>query len=81
MNITKDELIKSLNEDICPEKAHIEAITKDELIKALNEIIDKQKNKDICPEMSHIEADSLLLDFINDNKVTELYESIEKRYC
>ncbi len=56
-----------------------------ELIKALNEIRNRQiiredaERPPRCDD-DHEEADQLLLMFINDHKVSEAFESIEKWY-
>ncbi|MEK6884191.1 MAG: hypothetical protein AABY22_31465 [Nanoarchaeota archaeon] len=57
-----------------------------ELIKALNEIRNRQIRREDaerphrCYDDDHEEADQLLLKFINDHKVSEAFESIEKWY-
>ncbi|MFA5385737.1 MAG: hypothetical protein WC364_13970 [Eubacteriales bacterium] len=51
-------------------------MTKDELLKKLTEC---QSNGD--PEVAHDEADKALLEYINDKKITEAYEKIERWYA
>ena len=47
------------------------------LLMQLEALIEKSKTD---AEDAHIEADDLLLEFINDEKVSELYGKIEKWY-
>lgn len=47
------------------------------LLAQLESLIEKSKTD---AEDAHIEADDLLLEFINDEKVSELYGKIEKWY-
>lgn len=51
-------------------------MTKEELIKKLKE----ECNTD-DPEMDHIKADRLLLEFIDDELVTEAFKNIEMWYA
>lgn len=51
-------------------------ITKEELIKKL-----KKLAEDWDHEMAHIEADNLLLLYINDEEIKNVYESIERWYA
>lgn len=53
-------------------------MTLEELKEKLKAIIDRQSNRDT--ERDHIEADGLLLEYINDEEVTRLFEEIEKWY-
>lgn len=52
-------------------------LTKDELIDRLKEIGSRQGD----PESDHSNADSLLLDYINSQEVTDAFEAIEKWYA
>lgn len=47
------------------------------------ELIEKLKilQKKVDKEVAHIEADSLLLQYINDEDVTEAFEDINKWYA
>ena len=51
-------------------------MTIDELIVKLEELINCDD-----PEAAHMEADELLLEYINDKKVTEAFNSIRKWYA
>ncbi len=53
-------------------------MTREELLEGLQRIIDSQ---DWDKEVSHIEADGLLMEFINDDAVYNLYNKIEKWYA
>lgn len=55
-------------------------MTKQELIEALKEIKESQ-NKFIDQECDHIKADELLLQYINDENITRIFESIDKWYA
>ena len=56
-------------------------MTKDELIHGLLEIVRRQLDRNVrAPETDHGAADRLLLDFIEDQRVTEVYDSITKWY-
>lgn len=48
----------------------------------LREELDKLYNGGVHdPEVAHAQADTLLLDYINDKEVTELYDQIQKWYA
>ncbi len=49
----------------------------EELIKELKRIKDEYEHDQEC---AHIEADQLLLKYINNEEVTEIFDSIEKWY-
>ncbi len=50
------------------------------LVIGLQEIIDKQKGgSDV--ENDHADADDLLLAYINDKEISEMYEAIDKWYA
>ena len=50
----------------------------DELLNRLKELVaESQRN----PETAHPKADELLVAFINDTRVTELFNAIEKWYA
>lgn len=54
-----------------------------ELLKSkLRDIVRRQENEDpdSDPEIDHATADELLLEYINDSEVSELFESIHKWY-
>ena len=54
-----------------------------ELLKSkLRDIVRRQENEDpdSDPEMDHVKADELLLEYINDSEVSELFNSIDKWY-
>lgn len=51
---------------------------KEELIKQLEELAEMSDGDE---EVAHIKADKLLLNFINDKKVTDAFESIERWYA
>lgn len=52
-------------------------MTKEKLIKALTKLIQKS---DDDSEVAHIKADTLLLEYINDKDITEVYDRITKMY-
>ena len=52
-----------------------------ELLKSkLRDIIRSQETGDFDTEMDHVTADELLLEYINDSEVSELFNSIHKWY-
>lgn len=51
-------------------------MTKEELIAALQALVE-----DSPGEENHMEADSLLLKYINDPEITEVYDAISKWYA
>ena len=55
-------------------------MTKEELIKGLKEIKNKQAYESCDWETHHILADELLLKFINNDEVSEAFNSIDKWY-
>jgi hypothetical protein len=52
-------------------------MTRDELLAALKALVDTPYN----PEEAHSTADSLLLDFINDDAIREAFDAIDKWYA
>lgn len=52
-------------------------MTKEELLEALKEIYKNEGDK----EMAHVRADNSLLEYINDEDITNAYEEIEKWYA
>lgn len=48
------------------------------LIEQLKELVDRSENDS---ETAHSEADDLLLEFINDEEISELYGRIKKYYA
>lgn len=50
-------------------------MTNEELIKQLNDL-----NNDCDCEKAHRKADGLLLEFINDEEITDAFDEIEKWY-
>ena len=52
----------------------------DFLVSELNKISERQESGDGDYEYHHAKADQLLLDYINDEKVTEAFNKIEKWY-
>lgn len=64
----------------------MENMTKEELLKTLKEICNKINEAEESSgyydlESSHLEADNLLLEYINDEAVTEAYNDIDKWYA
>ena len=53
----------------------------DFLVSELNKIVERQESGDEDYESHHAEADELLLDYINDEKVTEAFNKIKKWYA
>jgi hypothetical protein len=57
------------------------AISKEALIQRLTEILKGQTGGEYFDTMGdHKQADSLLLEYIDDEKVTELFQAIDKWY-
>jgi hypothetical protein len=52
-------------------------MTRDELIRTLKAVQKTMKD----PELAHEEADRLLLEYINDEKVTAAFAAIKKWYA
>ena len=52
-------------------------ITRDELIQALQEYT---KNND-DPECTHVKIDNMLIEYINDKEIKELWEKVEMWYA
>ena len=52
----------------------------DFLVSELNKIAERQSLGDCDYEYHHAKADELLLDYINNEKVTEAFNKIEKWY-
>jgi hypothetical protein len=59
-------------------------VTRDELVQRLRAIKAQQEAPPPAPvfdeEVDHIEVDGLLLAFINDDEVTQIFDSIAKWY-
>lgn len=64
--------------------------TKEEVLKRLRELALKVPIKtarghtqwvQLDPEEAHCEADSLLLDLINDQEISDAYDAVEKWYA
>ena len=53
----------------------------DFLVSELNKIAERQSSGDCDYEFHHAKADQLLLDYINNKKVTEAFDKIEKWYA
>lgn len=53
-------------------------MNKQQLIEMLNEI---NNNDSFDAEDKHLHADSLLLDYINDEEISETFNKIEKWYA
>ena len=53
-------------------------MTKDELVAEMQRIILANR---VDPEASHAEVDDLLVQYINDPEVTELFDKMEKWYA
>lgn len=57
-------------------------MTKKELIDELKKICDKQQNSRYSDkEIDHMNADDLLLKYIDDDNVTDVFEAIDKWYA
>lgn len=58
-------------------------MTKEELIAGLKDICAKEEGADIGygPEEAHAYADDLLLEYINDELVTDAFDKIKKWYA
>lgn len=54
-------------------------MTKKQLLARLKQLLNPIDNHDV--EYVHVKADQLLIDYINDPKVTKLYSSIPKWYA
>lgn len=52
----------------------------DFLVSELNKISERQESGDCDYEFQHMNADQLLLDYINDENVTEAFNKIKKWY-
>lgn len=56
-------------------------VTKKKLVEGLSIIRDFQSHNHSDYENDHVDADDLLLKYINDNEVTDLFNSIFKWYA
>lgn len=54
-----------------------QGLTLDELIQRLQKLAEPPSD----PEEAHVQADEALLEYINDPRVTEAFEAIEKWYA
>lgn len=53
-------------------------MTIEELRESLEELAE---DEDYEPENTHVEADRLLLEYIGDRRVTELFDALDKFYA
>ncbi len=56
-------------------------MTRKKLIEELEKIVKEQEQGKTDKESDHAEADELLLKYIGNSKVTDLFKSIEKWYA
>ena len=79
-NIYKREYTYNQEEGKSPRK-EIKDMDRTTLISKLNEISESQKRPGRDLEINHIDADDLLLEYINDEEVSEAFHSIDKWYA
>lgn len=53
----------------------------EKLIKTLEKLIERQESEDHDPEFQHEAADKALVEYINDERVAEVFFSLRKWYA